>query len=453
MTAGHTALLPALLLPVSCLLACASPAMADAMPDGLSVSGSVRLRYEAIGDQGRAGFNADDDLLNLRTQLKLVWKHDAVRFVTEVYDSRAWGANAGTPLTTGEVNTFEPVQAYLQADLGSALGKGTATSLQAGRFTLNFGSRRLVASDDYRNTTNGFTGIKADVSTPGGIKATALYVLPQTRLPDDGVSLRGQSFALDKENFASVLWGGLVSHQRKGSPLLTEASFLHFVEHDRPGRQTRDRSLNNIGLRMLSDPRAGKFDWGIEGIYQWGTISASTAPAAAPLSVSASFARLHAGYSFAAPWKPRVLIEIDRASGDGPGATYSRFDPLFGMRRADLGPAGLYNAVGRSNIFSPGVRLELAPSKRFDTFIGYRALWLADRHDAFSTSGVRDASGNSGNFAGHQIDLRLRRWLVPARLNFEVDGTFLARGRFLTSAPNGRAGNVRYASFNLTGFF
>ena len=31
---------------------------------------------------------------------------------------------------------------------------------QAGRFTLNLGSRRLVAADDYRNATNGYTGLK-----------------------------------------------------------------------------------------------------------------------------------------------------------------------------------------------------------------------------------------------------------------------------------------------------
>ncbi len=448
MTAGPVTLLPAL-----CLLAAANPALAQTVPEGLSVSGSVRLRYEAIENQARAGFNADDELVNLRTQVKLVWKRNAIRFVTEVYDSRVWGANTGTPLTTNEVNTLEPVQAYLQADLGPVLGKGTTTSLQAGRFTLNFGSRRLVASDDYRNTTNGFTGIKADIAAPGGIKATALYVLPQTRLPDDGTSLRSNASALDKESFAAVLWGGLISRQRKGSPLFAEVSFLHFGERDATGRATRDRSLNNIGLRVLSEPRAGKFDWGAEGIYQWGEISASTAPGAAVLPVSATFMRVQAGYTFAGPWKPHLLVEIDRASGDGTGATYSRFDPLFGMRRADLGPAGLYNAVGRSNIFSPGVRLELTPSKRFDAFIGYRALWLADRHDAFSTTGVRDASGNSGSFAGHEIDLRLRRWLVPSKLNIEIDGTYLARGRFLEAAPNGRAGNVAYGSFNVTALF
>ncbi|MBC2666526.1 alginate export family protein [Novosphingobium flavum] len=448
MSAGYTTLLPAI-----CLLALPTTALAEDASDGLLVSGSVRLRYEAIENQARAGFNASDQLTELRTQAKFVLTHRAVQLVAEVYDSRAWGANSGTPLTTNEVNTVEPVQAYLQANLGDALGRGTSAKLQLGRFTLDLGSRRLIANDDYRNTTSGFTGVRADVSTSSGIKATAIYVLPQTRLPDDGASLRDNAATLDKESFASVLWGGFLARQPKGSPLLTEASFLHFGERDAPGRATRDRSLNNVGLRLVSEPRAERFDWGLEGIYQWGEISASLAPGAAILPVSATFARVHAGYSFAGAWKPRILVEIDRASGDGTGTTYGRFDPLFGMRRADLGPAGLYNAVGRSNVASPGIRLELTPTKRFDAFLGYRALWLADRHDAFATTGVRDVSGNSGSFAGHQLDVRLRHWLVPSRLRLELDGTYLARGPFLEQAPNGRTGEVRYASFNLTGFF
>ena len=80
-------------------------------------------------------------------------------------------------------------------------------------------------------------------------------------------------------------------------------------------------------------------------------------------------------------------------------------------------------------------------------------MWLADRHDAFSTTGVKDGTGKSGSFAGHQIDARLRQWIVPAKLRFEADATVLVRGSFLRAAPNGPTGNTRYVSLNLTGFF
>ena len=426
-----------------------------AAADGLKITGSLRLRYEAIGGQPRAGFNASDELTELRTQITAQYKSAGWRAVVELYDSRAWGADAGTPLSTGEVNTFEPVQAYVAVEPGAALGKGIKTSLQAGRFTLDLGSRRLIALDDYRNTVTSFTGLRADLATQSGIKATAIYVLPQLRLPDDGPSLRANSAHLDRESFDAVLWGGLVSKQAKAgsgrAPLLSELSFFHYGERDAPGRPSRDRSLNNLGLRFITAPKARQFDFGVEGIYQWGHISASLASSAERLPVSASVIHAQAGYSFAGSWKPRVAVEFDRVSGDGPGHAYGRFDTLFGMRRGDLGPAGLYNAIGRANILSPAARLEVTPSNRLDAFVTYRPMWLAEASDAFSTTGVRDAAGNSGSFAGHQFDMRLRYWLVPKYLRFELDGTYIAKGRFLQSAPNApRDGDARYISLNLT---
>jgi hypothetical protein len=49
--------------------------------------------------------------------------------------------------------------------------------------------------------------------------------------------------------------------------------------------------------------------------------------------------------------------------------------------------------------------------------------------------------------------MRYRHWLIPAKVRFEADATYLARGRFLHQAPNGRAQDVRYVSFNVTGFY
>ncbi|WP_369805571.1 alginate export family protein [Sphingobium sp. EM0848] len=191
-----------------------------------------------------------------------------------------------------------------------------------------------------------------------------------------------------------------------------------------------------------------------QAFYQTGSISASLAPTAARQSVGASFVHADAGYSFPGPWKPRLSVEFDRASGDRAGGSYGRFDTLFGMRRAELVPAGLYNAVGRANIVTPGMRLEAAPDKRWDWFAVYRAMWLASRTDAFSTTGVRDSSGRSGNFAGHQIEARVRYWIIPSRLRFEFDGVALAKGKFLTEAPNAPSAKwTRYTSFNLTAGF
>jgi hypothetical protein len=418
----------------------------------LDVSGTVRLRYEAIENQPRAGFNRTDELVNLRTTLLAKYDSGPITLAAELWDSRVYGEDSGTPVTTGEVNALELVQAYAASEI--SLGSGSKVSIRGGRFTLNIGSRRLVAADDYRNTTNGYTGLHADLVTKAGATATVIYVLPQQRRPDDPASLRRNAVALDREGFDLVLWGGTVAKARAFGPLMLEGSFYHLGERDTPGRPTRDRSLNTYGGRLLRDSAAGKADIEIEAYYQSGRISASTSANAATIPVSAWFVHGDAGYTFATGWKPRLAVEYDRASGDRPGGRYGRFDTLFGMRRADLAPAGLYNAVGRANISAVGTRLEMTPSKRVDGFVSYHALWLAQRRDSFSTTGVRDATGRSGNFAGHQLDARLRWWVKPATLRFEANGILLTKGRFLEDAPNAPSGGTTlYGSLNLTANF
>ncbi len=423
-------------------------------PDDLKLSASFRLRFDTIDGQARPGFNASDDTINLRTTIFAEYQTGPFRLGTEFYDSRAYFANARTPITANEVNAAEFVQGYVAFDLHKPFGEESEATLQAGRFVLNLGSRRVIAADDYRNTTNGYTGIRADLALKGGIKATAVYVLPTLRLPDDLPALLDNKLAPDRESFDAVLWGGVVSQTEAIGKAHAELSFYHFGERDRAERPTRDRSLNTLGFRIFREPGPSKIDFEVETMYQWGQASINTAATSTTLAVSATFVHADIGYSFAAPWKPRFSLRFDRASGDGRGPTFGRFDSLFGMRRAEIAPSGLYNIVGRANLLSPAFRIEVKPSKSTEVFAHYRPLWLASRTDSFSTSNLRNATGQSGNFAGHQFETRWRQWLVVDALRFEANLVYLAKGRFLTTAPNAPAtGNTRYASLNMTAFF
>ena len=420
-------------------------------PDALKVSASVRVRYEALDGQFRPGFRAAEDLISVRTTVFAEYDTGPLRIGGEIYDSRVADADRGSVIGTGEVNLLEPVQAYVAADFAAPFGKGSAASLQLGRFTLNLGSRRLVAADDYRNTTNGYTGVRADLKARDGTSATLIYVLPQTRLPDTLPDLLDHRVELDRESFDTQLWGALLQKPRAFGRTMAELGYFGLFERDAPGRPTRDRHLHNVSARILREPEAGRIDYEVEGIYQFGSVRTSAAPLAPETDVAAGFLHADLGYSFRDGWKPRLSVEFDRASGDRPGGSYNRFDTLYGMRRADLAPAGIYAALGRTNISTIGLRAEARPDRNTDAFLVGRALWAASPTDAFATTGVRDATGASGSFAGYQLEGRVRRWIVPDLLRAEANGAWLVKRGLLRDAPNApRAGDTLYLSLALT---
>jgi hypothetical protein len=155
---------------------------------------------------------------------------------------------------------------------------------------------------------------------------------------------------------------------------------------------------------------------------------------------------------FAVSGSPRLVLRYDYASGDRrPGDDrMERFDTLYGARRFEYGPTGIYGALARSNISSPGLAFYVDPGPRMDVLVGYRAIWLASRFDRMTTSGVWDSEGQSGSFVGHQVEARLRISLLPGNLDIDVGGAFLDHGEFLREAPNApRHGDTAYGYVQL----
>jgi hypothetical protein len=132
---------------------------------------------------------------------------------------------------------------------------------------------------------------------------------------------------------------------------------------------------------------------------------------------------------------------------------YVEWKPLAPFGRDTTAPAGLYNTIIRSNLVSPGVRIEATPDKRTDLMASLRPFWLAAGQDAFSFTGLRDAADRSGSFAGTQFDGRVRHQLSKA-LRLELDAVLLAKGEFLRTAPNAPLGRwTKYVSLNATAIF
>jgi hypothetical protein len=420
-------------------------------PDNLTLSASFRVRYEALSGQFRPGLDEDDDLVTFRTILFAEYDAGPVRIGGELIDARAYAGDAGGAVGTGEVNAFELVQAYVGADLGEAFGTGTESSFEAGRFVLDLGSRRLVGRNNFRNTTNAFTGMRFDWQGAGDEALTLFYTLPQSRLPSDKASILGNDVEWDRESFDLTFWGGILSLPGVAAGGTLELYTFVLDEDDGATRPTRNRELITPGFRFFRNPGAGRWDYEIEAAGQFGSIRAGTAADAARQDVSAWTFHAEAGHQLAGAWSPRLALELDGASGDGPGDGFGRFDSLYGPRRPDWGPTGIYGPLGRSNILSPGLRLEIKPDSRWDGFVFYRALWLEEESDSFAFTGVRDPAGANGSFAGHQVEARARYWILPRILRLEVGGAVLFNGGFLENAPNASGnGDTAYGYADIT---
>ncbi|MEY3882373.1 MAG: hypothetical protein RIQ94_3169 [Pseudomonadota bacterium] len=144
-------------------------------------------------------------------------------------------------------------------------------------------------------------------------------------------------------------------------------------------------------------------------------------------------------------WTPRFAFEYDYASGDkNPNDNQDqRFDSLYGARRFEFGPTGIYGAFSRSNINSPGVSLKAAPRSDVQLSISQRIFWLAQATDCWGGSicnktDLQDKTGRSGNNIGQQLDLSAR-WDFNSSLNFESGYTHLFKDSFAKDAPSAPA--------------
>lgn len=409
------------------------------LPDWLTLRGDVRARYETLSRQFRPGLPGSDQGLFLRTNLFAEARFAPFRFGAELIDSRSYLTDADSGVTADDVNAAELVQAYGAVSLKGVLAAGDKLDAQFGRFTMDLGSSRLAGRHAFRNTTNAFTGLRVDWSDAKATSLTLFYTLPHTRLPNDRDGILSNKVVFDTETFDLTFWGAFLT--RKDLPFGATGEIFLFAIDEQDGRfQTADREFYTPGARIVRRPAPGAWDFEFEGGVQRGNSRGTINPAATrDLKVQASYVHATLGYSWAAVPKPRLALIYDYGSGDADpnDGIAGRFDGLFGPRRADFGPRGLLNDVPVGNITSPAARLEIAPSPRLSGALLYRALFLAQARDAFA-AGIRDPSGQSGRFAGHQLEITGRYWLIPGSLRVDAGGVALVNANFERNAPNGR---------------
>lgn len=407
-------------------------------PEWLSLRLEQRTRVEHLQNDFRASSAGKDETAGvLRTLLAAEARIQRLAIGVELEDSRAY-ADDQTPLNVTIVDAAEILQAYLGWRQANAFRSGDQLSVTAGRMTIDLGSRRLVARNEFRNTINAFTGLDLQWTSPDRHAVRAFATMPVLRLPTDPARLDDNEIELDEENDEAGLWALFYASPALYADARVEAYVIGIMEGYSPDAPSLNRRVVTPGFRVLRLPATGHVDFQLEAMLQAGESRATLARNdTKDLDHLAYSVHASTGYRLDAPWTPRVVLQWDVASGDSSpnDGDNNRFDPLFGARRFEFGPTSLYGALARNNLMSPGLRIEATPRSDVDTFVAYRPAWLEADHDAWTTAGLRDPAGRSGSFVGHQIEGRIRWHVRPGNLMLDVGSAHLVKGEFAKTAP------------------
>ncbi len=381
----------------------------------LNLAAHHRLRFESLQHSPRPDAPASDELLVSRLNVSADWRSGQWSARAEVQDARAWQHGPSTPLGTDDVNTLEPIEAWLGWQPSPQL------TLRAGRMTQEWHTRRLLARNRFRNTTNSFEGLDANWSGEA-LSANAFVLQPLTRLPNDPQALRGNDFALDHSSSRARLYGLNLGPTGSDDALY----LLHLDAFN--ATQITPRRLTTLGGQRYQTFASGRWHAAAEVALQFGDSRAQDSPSGARLAHRAGFLHAELGRHWTTPFLTEARYSFDYASGDKNTSDQrqERFDTLFGARRFEYGPSGILGTAVRSNLISQELRLIGRPNERMEWMAAWRGFWLAQSAGRIVSLDTQSQS-EADRHLGQQIEARLRfRW--PEGLEIEAGAAYLHKG-------------------------
>jgi len=405
--------------------------------DWLDIGFEYRARFEhRDNDFRRAQQNIDEPLL-LRSRAYVGLKNilDPFRFAVEVQDSRRNHSDYTRSNDTRDVDKADFLQAYLELYFKDSifgkddLGNSRPFWVRGGRLAWEAVDRRLIARNEWRNTTNTFQGVRANIGDKKNDWQLEVFgVQPVQRFTD-------QLDQVDhSQNFYGAIfdWRGLSEYvsiqpyyfllKQDGSEVKYDTNGNSYSDRSvytaaQQNQAKIDREIHTAGLRVFGVVPGTSWDYDASYIKQWGHQERFISNAIGYRNVDHDAYAYNAeiGYTFNHLWKPRVSAFYGVATGDrttpsGNDFTANqRFDRLFGFAR----PWSNDDYIQMENIRTPKVRLEFDPkftwleNVKVDTgFSWYRLDSASDRWNAGAN--LRDRTGNSGKDLGKEFDLRVR---------------------------------------------
>ncbi len=388
------------------------------LPDWVDLGIEHRTRFEVYDHPWRSSqrLGRTDPQIQQRSRIRFGLNRAVVKFLFEGQDSRVHLDDSGDFVTTGTRNEWDILQVFVSLTGTNIFGAGLRTDLHLGRLTMDFGRRRLVARNNFRNTTNAFNGLHWQVAKEQDWRIRAFLVEPVFR----------DQVQLDEQSKRSIFWG--IYGESHYVPWFRMNAYYFGLNDQRNSSVRSQRTFSTFGLRFFKDPQHSQFDYEIESMWQIGKRG--------NVDHFAHFQHIDLGYTFDVSWSPRFVIVYDYASGDrNPNDNYdSAFDTLFGARRFEYAPTGNYGPFFRTNLSSPGWRLIVTPGKEWKLHLKHRVWYLANSRGAFASNGLRDGSEGSGNFLGHDVEVRAQ-WKLNDNLECDAGYVHWFKGSYFDRLP------------------
>ena len=389
------------------------------LPDWLDLGLEHRTRFETYDHPWRHSQPAGqtDSQIQQRSRVRLGLNGKYAKFLFEGQDSRVHLDGVESYVTTAIRNEMDVLQLMASFTVNNVLETGLRMDLHVGRLTMDFGRGRLIIRNDYRNTSNAFDGAHWQLGREKGWRFRLFLVEPVLR---DVVQPDGQSKR-------TVFWG--TSVETEHVPRLRLNAYYFGLNDQRSATAGSRRTFSTFGTRLYDEPGTGKIDYEIESVWQTGKKG--------NIDHFAHFQHIDIGYTLNLPWSPRLLVHYDYASGDrnARDSRNSAFDTLFGARRFDYMPTGNFGPFYRSNFSSPGWRVIAVPCRGCEVQLKHRVWYLATSRGAFGRNGLHDPTGGSGNFLGHDLELRAQ-WRTNVNLEFELGYTHWFKGSYFDRLPD-----------------
>jgi hypothetical protein len=383
------------------------------LPSWLDLAIEQRTRFELLEDPFRPGEPDTQTQFPLRTRLRVgVDGPGPLRFLVEIQDSRTY-SDGPLDYTDTEIDKIDVLQLFVSATARDLLGSGLRADLHVGRMTLDVASRRLVARNRFRNTTNSFDGIHLQLGDGEAWRVRAFFTWPV---------VREENYMDDNVSWKKKFWG--VAYEDKRIAWLNlDAYYLGLRD------KQSDLEHHTFGLRGVRPQQAKQVDYELELMGQFGDTNG--------LDFSAVGAHAEVGYTLDLPWSPRLAGVFDYASGtSNPDGNESHtFDYLFGARRWDLDVTGIFGPFRRSNILSPGATLIVSPIPKVKLTTRFRYWELAKARDKFVGTGLQDPTGAAGRHLGEDVEMYVK-WLPTPWLELQTGWDHWFKGSYLHRVPN-----------------